>query len=50
MAERISPSRPGFAGPTSPASGGGDGASGRLALTDVELEDYAGNSQRYTFK
>jgi hypothetical protein len=26
------------------------GASGRLALTDVELEDYAGNSQRYTFK
>jgi hypothetical protein len=26
------------------------GASGRLALVDVELEDYAGNKQRYTFK
>jgi FecR protein/Glucodextranase, domain B len=26
------------------------GASGRLALTDVELEDYAGNTQRYSFK
>lgn len=26
------------------------GASGRLALTEVELEDYAGNRQRYTFK
>jgi hypothetical protein len=26
------------------------GASGRLALVDVELEDYAGNRQRYTFK
>ena len=26
------------------------GASGRLALTDVELEDYAGNTERYSFK
>ena len=26
------------------------GASGRLALTDLELEDYAGNRQRYTFE
>ncbi len=26
------------------------GASGRLELTEVELEDYAGNTQRYTFK
>jgi len=26
------------------------GATGKLALTDVELEDYAGNKQRYTFK
>jgi FecR protein len=26
------------------------GASGRLALTEVELEDYAGNTQRYSFK
>jgi len=26
------------------------GASGRLALTDLELEDYAGNTQRYTFE
>jgi hypothetical protein len=26
------------------------GASGRLALIDLELEDYAGNRQRYTFE
>jgi hypothetical protein len=26
------------------------GAGGRLALTEVELEDYAGNRQRYSFK
>jgi hypothetical protein len=26
------------------------GANGRLALIEVELEDYAGNKQRYTFK
>jgi hypothetical protein len=26
------------------------GAGGRLALTDLELEDYAGNRQRYTFE
>jgi hypothetical protein len=26
------------------------GANGRLALKDVELEDYAGNKQRYSFK
>jgi hypothetical protein len=25
-------------------------ASGRIALKDVELEDYAGNRKRYTFK
>src|SRR4051794_41400096 len=31
MAEKISPTRAGFAGPTSPASGGGLGESGRLA-------------------
>src|SRR6185436_14181276 len=35
MAEKISPSRPSFAGPTSPASGGDDGASGRLAQNIV---------------
>src|SRR5205807_2051817 len=35
MPEEISPSRPGFAGPTSPASGEGDGASGRLAQNIV---------------
>jgi len=32
MSEKISPSRPGFAGSTSPASGGGDGASGQGRL------------------
>ena len=26
------------------------GASGRIALRDVELEDYAGNKKRYTFR
>src|SRR5690349_21204331 len=35
MADKISPTRPGFAGPTSPASGGGEGASGRLATNIV---------------
>ena len=25
-------------------------ASGRIALKDVELEDYAGNRKRYTFR
>jgi len=31
MIEKHAPSRPGFAGPTSPAGGGGEGSSGRLA-------------------
>jgi uncharacterized protein with von Willebrand factor type A (vWA) domain len=35
MAEKISPTRAGFAGPTSPASGGGLGESGRLAQNIV---------------
>jgi len=35
MAEKNSPTRPGFAGPTSPASGGGIGENGRLAQNIV---------------
>src|SRR5690348_10138591 len=35
MSEKNSPTRPGFAGPTSPASGGGIGESGRLAQNIV---------------
>src|SRR6187399_3435162 len=35
MVEKNSPTRPGFAGPTSPASGGGIGENGRLAQNIV---------------
>src|SRR5688500_8474594 len=35
MADKVSPTRPGFAGPISPASGGGLGESGRLATNIV---------------
>src|SRR5688572_3240667 len=35
MTDKISTTRPGFAGPTSPASGGGMGESGRLATNIV---------------